>query len=338
MALTKHALIRYQVLDKCFRNPGRDYTLDDLLEECNKALYDLNGENDGIKRRQLFKDISFMESEQGWSIPLERYRFGDRNQNVFYRYDDLSFSINNQPLNQEETNQLKSALYVLSRFTGTPQFEWVNEMIPIIEDKLGLVGQGEKVIAFDSNIDSVGLQFIQPIFSAITNKLVLKVSYQDFKTDHPYHIIFHPQYLKQFNNRWFVFGFDYDNTNDLRNLALDRVVDLITLKEKYFEAGIDWDDYFYDIIGVTKPKGAELETVVLRFNKEQSPYVRTKPIHPSQKIRTIESGIEVIIKVIINFELERLILSYGERVEVVVPDSLRQRIKGFLQLALKHYY
>jgi predicted DNA-binding transcriptional regulator YafY len=77
--------------------------------------------------------------------------------------------------------------------------------------------------------------------------------------------------------------------------------------------------------------------VILRFNKEQAPYIKTKPIHPTQKIKKIESGIEVKINVIINFELERLILSFGESVKVVFPGSFRKRIEGKLRLALQQY-
>ena len=70
MATNKHAQIRYNTLDKCFRNPGRNYTLEDLLEECNQAIYDFDPDSEGIKRRQLYDDLRFMESESGWNIEL----------------------------------------------------------------------------------------------------------------------------------------------------------------------------------------------------------------------------------------------------------------------------
>jgi hypothetical protein len=78
MAINKNALIRYQVLDRCFRNPGRNYFWEDLLREVNEALINYNGLDSGIRRRQLYNDITFMESEEGWSVPLERHRDGER--------------------------------------------------------------------------------------------------------------------------------------------------------------------------------------------------------------------------------------------------------------------
>ena len=102
MATNKHATIRYQALDKCFRNPGKRYYIDDLIAACNDALYEYTGIDDGVKRRQVLDDIKFMESEQGWCVPLEHIRDGKR---VYFRYEDLNFSINNQPLNETEQNQ-----------------------------------------------------------------------------------------------------------------------------------------------------------------------------------------------------------------------------------------
>lgn len=337
MGQTKNAMLRYQVLDRCFRNTGRGYTLDDLLEACNEALYQYSGKEDGIHRRQLQKDIQFMESEQGWSVPLERIRFGEKNQKMYLRYEDPAFSINNQPLNQTEAAQLKAALFVLSRFTGTPQFEWVQEIIPVIESRLGLVGMGEKVIAFDSNVDAAGLQHLQPLFNAIMNKVVLNITYRDFKSGNPFEFGFHPYYLKQYNNRWFVFGLNAQNGNAAWNLALDRIQEIVQTTDVYLDTNIDWEDYFYDIVGVTKPEEAEVEKVVLHFNREQAPYVETKPLHPSQKSKWNGEKLEVQLQLIINFEFVRLLLSFGERVVVVEPASLREEIKRLHLEAWQHY-
>lgn len=38
MPANKHAIIRYQALDKCFSNRYRKYYIDDLIKVCNKAL------------------------------------------------------------------------------------------------------------------------------------------------------------------------------------------------------------------------------------------------------------------------------------------------------------
>lgn len=124
MSINKNAYLRYQVLDKCFSNKYRIFFIEDLLEEVNKALEEFNGEGSKVERRQLFDDIKFMESEAGFSIPLERIRQGKK---VYYRYSEPSFSIQNQKISDDEIETINSALMVLMRFRGIPQFEWVNE-------------------------------------------------------------------------------------------------------------------------------------------------------------------------------------------------------------------
>jgi predicted DNA-binding transcriptional regulator YafY len=330
MSINKNALIRYQVLDRCFRNSGRMYFWEDLLDECNSALVDFNPNGTGIQRRQLFDDIRFMESEQGWSIPLGRIHYGRK---IYYRYEDLTFSISNQPLNDLEAEQIKSALQIISRFSGTPQFEWVNEMIPMLESKFGLIERKNEIISFESNIDLKGIHFLTPLFEAIINERVLLVKYKDFKSSEPYEITLHPYYLKQYNNRWFVLGLNSENKRPDWNLALDRIESLSETSLKYNTSETDWDEYFYDLVGVTRPSGVLLQEVALKFSPEVAPYVITKPIHPSQKHKNDPTGLEVRINVIPNFELERLILAFGEQVKVISPLEFKERISQRLKSA-----
>lgn len=334
MSINKNAFIRYQALDRCFSNPGRMFFWEDLLIQCNKALQDFDPKIDGIQRRQLFDDIRFMESEQGWSIPLGRYR---HNRKFYYRYEDLSFSINNQPLNDSEAQQIKAALQIFSRFSGTPQFEWVNEMIPMLQSRFGLIERKSEIISFQSNKDLKGLHLLTPLYHAINNERVMIATYRDFRSEQSYNITFHPYFLKQFNDRWFAFGLNAENQFPTWNLALDRIENLSETNLKYIPSPIDWEEYFYDLIGVTRPEGAKLQEVVLKFTPDVSPYILTKPIHPSQKNREDLSGLEVRIKVIPNFELEKLILSFGEQVKVLSPENLKVRIQQHLRSANQQY-
>lgn len=324
MATVKNALIRYQTLDKCFRNSGRRYYMSDLLEAVNAALIEHDPNSSGIQRRQLFDDISFMESEAGWLISLDRIKDIKK---VFYRYTDPNFSIFNHPLNETEIKQISSAISLLTSFTGLPQFEWIQDVMPVIEGKLGLIGRKTESVAFESNEVISGAEFLSPLFAAIFNRKVQKVTYKDFKISEAYELVFHPHYIKQYNNRWFAFGLNSDRNVSTWNLAFDRIVSLEDCDDTYVESDIDWTDYFDDIIGVTKPVGVEVQEVKLHFNSETAPYVLTKPLHPSQKKKEEENGLVVRIDVIPNYELESLILSYGERVTVLGPESLRDKIK-----------
>lgn len=335
MAINKFALIRYQALDRCFRNTGRNYNLDDLLESCNNALFDYDSNTEGIKRRQLYDDISFMESEAGYSIELEKVRDGKR---VYYRYADPNYSINNQPLNETESNQIKSALMILSRFKGLPQFEWVSEISTKISSGLELESGQNEIIGFDSNEYLKGIDFLGELFNAIHYKKVLTISYQSFKRTEPIDFEIHPYYLKQYNNRWFLFGFN-PVVNRLSNLALDRIISFTELKKKYVKnKDIDFNEYFEDIIGVTKPDDKDPEKIELWFSKGEAPYILTKPIHGSQrKIKNEDDGLVISIEVIPNYELEKLLLSFGENCKVLRPAGVRKKLAERARAAFQSY-
>ena len=336
MSTNKHATIRYQTLNKCFRNPGKNYFIEDLIEACNEAIYEFSGISDGVKRRQVLDDIKFMESEQGWSIPLVRNRVGHR---VFYRYNDIKFSINNQPLNETEEKQFKEALVTLSRFKGLPQFEWMEEIITRLDASINVSTDKNPIIEFEKNEFLIGLEYISIFYNAILYNKVLKVQYKSFKELKSQSIIFHTYYIKQYKNRWFVFGLNYE-FNEISNLALDRIVNIKETKLDYkSNTSIDFTEYFEDVIGVTLPKNATLEKIELKVDVDLFPYIKTKPIHGSQKIKEKkESYVVIELKLIPNYELESLILSFGEAMTVLSPQVLREWLKNRIQKNLNNYF
>ena len=101
---------------------------------------------------------------------------------------------------------------------------------------------------------------------------------------------------------------------------------------------IDWKEYFEDLIGVTKPIGNDIQKVILHFKGITGKYMESKPIHGSQKSNWIdENTLAVSLNIIINYELERLILSYAENVIVLEPESLKISITNRIDLSIKNY-
>jgi predicted DNA-binding transcriptional regulator YafY len=322
MPTNKNAFLRYRTLDRCFSNKGRKYSFDDLMDEVNDALSAENPETNGVQKRQLRKDIAFMRSEEGFQAPIETYQEGRRH---YYYYDDPEFRISQSALNHSEVEQLKNTLHLLNRFEGATGFEWLSEMNNVIKDKFQLNADAH-IVGYEDNVDYTGYPNLTPLFNAIANKKVLKITYQPFGQE-PIETIFHPYYLKQFNKRWFVLGRNEEEDVNTWNFPLDRIVDIEETENEYKSTDMDWEDYFYDIVGVTKLDGDPVE-VRLRFEAKRGNYVKTKPLHPSQKHKEMENGgIEVRIKVIPNKELSALLLSFGPDVEVLEPNELRNEMK-----------
>jgi predicted DNA-binding transcriptional regulator YafY len=336
VATNKNAFIRYKVLDNCFRNPGKKYFVSDLMAECNKVLLEINPDSNGISRRQIFEDISFMCSEAGWGIQLNKKREGKK---IFYRYSDLSFSINNMPLNEIEVDQLESAINILSQFKGMPQFEWINEMVPKL--KQGLPGQSTSsgIIEFDNNAYLNGIENIGTLYNAIFYKKVLSVNYQPYDHDEPFQLSLHPYYLKQYNNRWFVYGYNPYNGKYDFSLALDRIICIKETLDPYMPNDkIDWTEYFEEMIGVSKPEGSKVESILLHFYGKTGKYMQSKPIHGSQKSKWIDDNtLEIKLDLIVNYELERFLLSYADVVRILSPKRLSDILKQKLMNAIKIY-
>lgn len=335
MATNKHATIRYHALDQCFSNTGRRYYMENLIEACNIALYEYSGSTEGIKRRQVFEDIKFMESEQGWSIPLEHCKDGKK---IFYRYSERSFSIKNQSINETEVIQLKETLSILTRFKGMPQFEWMEEILIRIESAFNLKGNKKAIVGFEQNPYLKGLNFFTDLFNAIQYNKVLVIKYKGFKQKMSINITLHPYFLKQFNSRWFLFGYNED-INSISNLALDRIFEIKESKIAYLaNTTIDFNEYFEDVIGVTVKANQEPVKIILQVSNDLWPYIETKPIHGSQKVKSKDGNFVIIeLSVFINYELSSLIFSFGEKVKVISPDDLKLVIKKRAESLLENY-
>lgn len=321
MPQNKNAVIRYQTLDRCFSDFRHRYFIDDLIDACAEALIEYTG-YDSVSRRTVFEDIAFMESEQGWSIPLDRLKEGKK---VYYRYKYRDFSINKQEMTADELSQLKTTILSISRYRGLPSHEWLEDVISNLEYRFYLKPNSENVLSFEQNQGLKGIEHLSTLIDAATNKQPLSITYKSFDGRENLWMI-HPYYLKQYNNRWFLFGLN-SKFNSISNLPLDRIEEIRSADIPFVEnKEVDFDTYFDDIVGVTKPKAdvAE-ETIRLKFDNKRFPYIVSKPIHHSQKV-VDDNNCIVDITVRPNKELEALILSFGPQVEVVAPETFRQQI------------
>ena len=306
MPTNKNAAIRYQTLDKCFRDRRHRYYMEDLIDKCEEAIYYYNGVG-GVSRRQIFEDIKFMESETGWSVPLERKQDGRR---VYYRYSDPDFTINAQPLTEDEARQLRSVIITLRRFRGLPSNAWVDEVISNLEWRFGLRGKQENMIGFEQNPYLRGLNLLPDIIDAATSHQAVRITYRNYKNcDEEYTVVVHPWYIKQYNNRWFLMAYDAE-ADRISNYALDRIQNFNVEEDVAYipNKEVDFEHYFDDVFGVTiPPSDVEKIRVLLQFSKKQYPYIVSKPLHHSQEIVDAENRI-LAVEVRPTYEFTQLIL------------------------------
>ena len=332
MPRTKNALVRQRVIDRCLGSP-KNYSIKGLMEACNRELESI-GENTVTAMNTIRDDIEqIMTNYPDANVIAQRV-----GRNIYYSYEDKSYSIFNIPFNDDEVAQLTQTLSILARFEGMPQFEWMDDFVNRFKSSLKLTTSNEPIVGFDENIDLKGRNFFATLFSAISNKQVLEISYKNFKHGIEQKYIVHPYYLKQFNGRWFLMGHS-DNIGKLSVFAFDRIVSTKSDNRDYIpNTTYNFNEYFDDMIGVTKPNEASLEIVKLWISAQRWPYVETKPLHGSQRVVSKdEYGVTIQIEVYLNRELEQLVLSFGKDIKVLSPRILQEKIHSNIMENLSNY-
>lgn len=330
MPNTKSYSTRLRVLDHCLSS-GHAYSGQELINFINREL-ESRGEPMITSRTTLMEDLLNIENE--YHINILRQKHGRQ---TTYRYVEQGFSIFSNELSADDYSHLEQALAVLSRFEGMPQFEWMAQLAADMHVLMANSDEARSIVGFEPSAYNKGIEYFTPLFDAIRKKVTVELSYQSFRMAEPQTLIVHPYYLKQYNNRWFLFCCTGDYTN-LSNYPLDRILSVKLANVPYRDTDIDFNEYFDDMIGVTKRDDQVPEKVLLRFSKREYPYLITKPWHGSQKkVGEDADSVMVELNVIPNFELEQRILSWGDDVEVLQPESLRKTIQKRVSACWQKY-
>jgi len=329
MSNIKNSHYRYNLLDDCFKNKHNPKGFGELLEYLNDKLSAVFDHT--IKKRTLRNDIAlFRDKEKGFGAPLVTKEFKGKE---VYIYDDPDFSIAKlQPL-EDEQYILDTAIQLLERYEGNPYYDKLSEALLYLEDKGNTINleDDKQILFYDKNEAYEGLKLLKPFFMAIKKQKVLAITYQGFFDKKAVKYTFHPQILKQYNQRWFVFGFNQTQSKEKWSIPLDeRILDYHYLDNlEWKKSDVNWALHFSQLIGVRNQSITNTEnkpeTVVLKISDKRIDYFKTKPIHPEWDEFIDENRKnQVFFDCIINHELVQKILSYGEDIEIISPQSLRE--------------
>ena len=328
----KNAIMRYKILDSLLSNRNRYYSISELLEKVNEAL-ELDG-MEPVSRRCIEKDLNTLECAP-YEAVIERVWYHGKK---CIRYAEEGFSIFTKKLTEEEENLLSEVLNTIGQFDGLDTFEWLDSLKKRLDIK-----EHRRIIQFDSNPYFEGRNLIGSLFTAISNKQVLALKYHTFKDPQVKEVVVYPYLLKEYNNRWFLIVGVEDGT--ILNFALDRIDDFKPMPHiDYIEPDEELESRFDDIVGVTLFKDKPTEDILLWVNEEGFQYVKTKPLHGSQrdvkgeedktmreKYPALQGGRFFRLQCILNYELEQLLMSKMNQLVVLEPatlkDSLINRIK-----------
>ncbi len=186
-----------------------------------------------------------------------------------------------------------------------------------------------------------GLEHLNGMIHAITQKKVLSFTYQKFWENEKSSKVVMPYALKEFKNRWYLLAADYQSKNPsffLKTYGLDRISDLNISNTSFKRENIDIEKAYKNSFGIISTLGKETQEILLKFDREQANYIKALPLHHSQTV-IAENETETIFRVSLvpTYDFQREILSYGKRVQVLAPESFIQELKAEVEIMLKNF-
>ena len=184
---------------------------------------------------------------------------------------------------------------------------------------------------------SLGTEHMAGLLHAIQNKLYINFTYEKFWNDTREDRLVAPISLKESRNRWYLIAKDKKD-DIIKNFSLDRIENL-NLTQDHFKS-IDYDvetefKHSFGIINGTDEKPVE---VILSFTPREGRYVGSLPLHSSQELieeNSDEIRFRYFIRPTYDFKME--ILSYGDQVKVLAPESLQKKIREQLKKSIAQY-
>jgi predicted DNA-binding transcriptional regulator YafY len=319
MPVNKDALGRYRIIDEMLKRrtfPSKE----DLMDAIENRL------GYSIGNRTLDEDINNMRNNEdlGYMAPIayDKARKG-------YYYETADYSITGVPISRDDIEKLKYAADILNQFSGVPYLAEIHRPIEQLE-RIIRVGSAtgkwlnRRVIQMEVPAEWPEKGIFETAVEGILQKRTMTVRYKPFGGEESQPFRIHPYLLKEFDNRWYLVAFA-EHRNEVRNYGLDRFTEALLTADVY-EEDFDAELYFAHSMGITVVNHTEPVAVELLFAPESAAYVLSTGLHATQEIieNDARKGLHMRITVHLSEELNMFIRSYGSRVQVLQPLSLRE--------------
>ena len=279
----------------------------------------LSAHKNGLSKHDLIKIIErkFELSNESFNykdITFKRDIIDIRTElqiDIIYSRKNDTYCLNSLEINDSRIDLLLNSMAVFSTFlnhSGLPKY--------ILTDKR----------------QTSGLDNFAAISDAIKKGHKVEFSYFKFDSNLFETKKICPLALKESKKRWYVIGV-YDFNQEIKAFGLDRISNL-TITDTRFKSAIDIDTiYSYYEHSFAMFTDANKERVTLKFDLTDGNYIKSYPIHRSQKIELNDEKNAYIVSLEIKITLDLVmeLMSRAWSIEIIEPQSLRQRLQNIFQ-------
>ncbi|MBR5373095.1 MAG: WYL domain-containing protein [Paludibacteraceae bacterium] len=322
-----------------------------IMERCEEALQECGTNSCGISKRTFQKDLADMERLYGVGIKRKRTSVmeeGRKVQRYCYQYEDPDFSIRTVAMSPEQKRTLEGADFIIRQFSQLPQMDWLKESALLLETTLGMQDETAGSIFAIEKADSKGIERLPLMAKAIRNRQVISMTCRTARYGEKTYVV-SPVYLKQYNRRWYLFGYVHKketSSYELYTFPLDNVEKYSEIPNSaYHNEPKDWHAYFNQFIGVTNYTDREVKTIRLRVfpgnasataSEHTKHLLKNTSLHETQTcVENSDGTMDVTLCVKINRELVNSLLKYADNIQIIEPQELRDEIVNILKAGIE---
>lgn len=211
--------------------------------------------------------------------------------------------------------------------------KWALDSFSLGELLIGNARIADKILLED--IPS-GREWLEPILQALQFNREIEIEYENF-VGVKFSGTVKPLCVKLFKRRWYLLALL--GSGKKRIFSLDRIKQLVLTDHTFvYPKDIVPSDYFQNFFGIITKVDGKVENVVVRAYAELPGYLRSLPIHHSQ--RELDSNpiyTDFSLRLVPTFDFVQELLLHRDQIEVIAPVLLRDEMMGLISKMKTRY-
>lgn len=179
---------------------------------------------------------------------------------------------------------------------------------------------------------------LSTVLEAMKSNNMLHITFKAFTMKEPKRFLVEPYCVKMSAQQWYMLARNTEHKN-LRLYSLDRI-EAVEISNTRFVLPDDFNakDYFAEFFGIVLDESVPLQTIILRADKYHQNYMRTLPLHPTQReIFACDDYADFELKLRPTYDFYMKLMSFGNMIKVLEPKNLQEEICKWLENTIEMY-